>query len=99
MGKCVTELNSLTELCSQILGGADPNISVLLGTRDLHVLRPVSSLNRDMASLSHQEKLELVKEQMKEMSQVQGDIKELREKITDMYSDRLTDNMTSCVVN
>jgi len=98
MGKCVSELNSLTELCHQVVSGANPNMSVLLGTRD--ILSPVSSLDRDMASLNTQEKLELVQEQMKEMRQVQVEIKELRSKIADKYTDRLADdmhNMTGCV--
>jgi len=98
MGKCVSELNSLTELCHQVISGANPNMSVLLGTRD--ILSPVSSLDRDLASLNTQEKLELVQEQMKEMRQVQQEIKELRSKIADKYSDRLADdmhNMTGCV--
>ena len=98
MGKCVSELNSLTELCHQVVSGANPNMSVLLGTRD--ILSPVSSLDRDLASLNTQEKLELVQEQMKEMRQVQQEIKELRSKIADKYSDRLADdmhNMTGCV--
>ena len=97
MGKCVTELNGLTDLCTQILGGSDPNMSLLLGTRDVNLLRPVSSLNRDLASLSHQEKLEVVKEQLREVSQVQVDIKKLREKIADIYGEKLTDS--TCIVN
>ena len=97
MSKCVSELNSLTELCHQVVSGANPNMSVLLGTRD--ILSPVSSLDRELTSLNTQEKLELVQEQMKEMRQVQQEIKELRGKIADKYSDRLADdmhNMTGC---
>ena len=96
MSKCVTELHSLTDLCSTVMGGGNPNTSVLLGTRDLGLLSPVSSLDRDLASLSHEEKLEVVREQMREMTRLQTDIRELRSKIADKYSESLADNM-SCI--
>jgi len=96
MSKCVTELHSLTDLCSSVMGGGNPNTSVLLGTRDLGLLSPVSSLDRDLASLSHEEKLEVVREQMREMTRLQTDLKELRSKIADKYSESLADNM-SCI--
>ena len=97
MSKCVTELHSLTELCSSVLGGGNPNTSVLLGTRDLGLLSPVSSLDRDLAALSHEEKLAVVREQMREVTRLQDDLKELRNKIADKYSESLADNMTSCI--
>ena len=96
MSKCMTELHSLTDLCSSVMGGGNPNTSVLLGTRDLGLLSPVSSLDRDLASLSHEEKLEVVREQMREMTRLQTDLKELRSKIADKYSESLADNM-SCI--
>ena len=96
MSKCVTELHSLTDLGSTVLGGGNPNTSVLLGTRDLGLLSPVSSLDRDLASLTHEEKLVVVQDQMREMTGLQADIKELRTKIADKYSENLADNM-SCI--
>ena len=99
MGKCLTELNSLTDLAGQIMEGGNPSTSVLLGTRgDFSILIPRESpLNRDSTNLTVEEKLELVRQQMAEVGEVQENIKELREKISEKYADRLADNMTSCV--
>jgi len=98
MGKCVTELNSLTDLCGQIMGGDNPNMSVLLGTRS-DFLSPVSSLDRDLVSLDHEEKLEVVRQQLDEVTKVQEEIKDLRTKISDKYTDILADNVNrSCML-
>merc|ERR1712029_189610 len=98
MGKCVTELNSLTDLCGQIMGGDNPNMSVLLGTRS-DFLSPVLSLDRDLVSLDHEEKLEVVRQQLDEVTKVQKEIKDLRTKISDKYTDILADNVNrSCML-
>ena len=100
MGKCLAELNSLTDLASQVMEGGDPSTSVLLGTRgDISILQPRESpLNRDSANLTIDQKLELVRQQMAEVGEVQENIKEMREKIQEKYADRLVaNNMTSCV--
>ena len=99
MGKCLTELDSLTDLAGQIMEGGNPSTSVLLGTRgDFSILVPRESpLNRDSTNLTVEEKLELVKQQMAEVGEVQENIKNLREKISEKYADRLADNMNSCV--
>jgi len=96
MGKCVTELNSLTDLCGQIMGGDNPNMSLLLGTKS-DFLSPVLSLDRDLVSLGQEEKLEVVRQQLDEVTKVQGEIKDLRSKISDKYTDILADNM-SCLL-
>merc|ERR1711874_4718 len=99
MGKCLAELNSLIDLAGQVMEGGDPSTSVLLGTRgDISILLPRESpLNRDSANLTIDQKLDLVRQQMAEVGEVQENIKEIRQKITEKYADRLTDNMTSCV--
>jgi len=96
MGKCVTELNSLTDLCGQIMGGDNPNMSLLLGTKS-DFLSPVLSLDRDLVSLGQEEKLAVVRQQLEEVTKVQGEIKDLRTKISDKYTDILADNM-SCLL-
>jgi len=95
MGRCISELSSLNELCSQVVGGGDPNMSVLLGVRD--VGGTSSPLNRDTTNLTMEDKLELVRTQLEEVSKVQGEVRELRTRIADKYAENLADNMTSCV--
>ena len=95
MGRCIAELSSLNELCSQVVGGGDPNMSVLLGVREVGMT--FSPLNRDSTDLTMEDKLELVRTQLEEVSRVQGEVKDLRTRIADKYAENLADNMTSCV--
>ena len=98
MGRCLAELNSLTDLASQVMEGGDPSTSVLLGTRgDISILLPRESpLNRDSANLTIDQKLELVRQQMAEVGEVQENIKKMRSRIQEEYADRLADNNMSC---
>eukprot|EP00090_Calanus_glacialis_P014958 TRINITY_DN23836_c0_g1_i2.p1 TRINITY_DN23836_c0_g1~~TRINITY_DN23836_c0_g1_i2.p1 ORF type:complete len:647 (+),score=266.93 TRINITY_DN23836_c0_g1_i2:67-1941(+) len=95
MGRCMAELSSLNDLCNQVVGGGDPNMSVLLGVREVGIAP--SPLNRDITNLTMEDKLELVRTQLEEVSRVQGEVKELRTRIADKYAENLADNMTSCV--
>ena len=95
MGRCMAELSSLNDLCNQVVGGGDPNMSVLLGVREVGMAP--STLNRDITNLTMEDKLELVRTQLEEVSRVQGEVKELRTRIADKYAENLADNMTSCV--
>ena len=99
MGKCLAELNSLIDLASQVMEGGDPSTSVLLGTRgDISILLPRESpLNRDSANLTIDQKLDLVRQQMAEVGEVQENIKKMRSRIQDEYADRLADNNMSCL--
>ena len=98
MGKCLAELNSLIDLASQVMEGGDPSTSVLLGTRgDISILLPRESpLNRDSANLTIDQKLDLVRQQMAEVGEVQENIKKMRSRIQEEYADRLADNNRSC---
>jgi len=95
MGCCIAELSSLNELCTQVVGGGDPNMSVLLGVKDL--MLTTSPLNRDTSSLTVEDKLDLVRSQLEEVGRVQEEVRELRTRIADKYAENLADNMTSCV--
>jgi len=95
MRMCIAELSSLHELCNQVLSGGDPNMSILLGVREVGVT--FSSLDKDTINLTIEEKLDLVRSQLEEVSRVQGEVKELRSRIADKYAEKLADNMTSCV--
>merc|ERR1719369_2366843 len=95
MGCCIAELSSLNELCTQVVGGCDPNMSVFLGVKDL--MLTTSPLNRDTSSLTVEDKLDLVRSQLEEVGRVQEEVRELRTRIADKYAENLADNMTSCV--
>ena len=95
MGRYLAELSSLNNVYKQVVGGGDPNISVLLGVREVGMAP--STLNRDITNLTMEDKLELVRTQLEEVSRVQGEVKELRTRIADKYAENLADNMTSCV--
>jgi len=95
MSKCIAELSSLHELCNQVVGGGDPNMSVLLGVREVGLIS--SPLDTDSTNLTVEDKLDLVRSQLEEVSRVQGEVKELRTRIADKYAENLADNMTSCV--
>jgi len=95
MSKCIAELSSLHELCNQVVGGGDPNMSVLLGVREVGLI--TSPLDTDSTNLTVEDKLDLVRSQLEEVSRVQGEVKELRTRIADKYAENLADNMTSCV--
>jgi len=95
MGRCAAELAGLHDLCTQVMEGGDPNVSVLLGVREVEV--PAGVLHRDTASMTVEERLEVVRAQLQEVQRVQEQVKELRRRIADRYAERLADNMTSCV--
>jgi len=97
VARCITELSGLHELCNQVLGGENPNVSVLLGVRDMELCDELEVLQRDSSQLSVEEKLELVRNQLNSVQRVQEQIKDLRSRITDRYAENLADNMTSCV--
>jgi len=95
IGSCIAELNTLSNLYEQIVGGGDPNVSILLGVREGAV--PTVFVDKDISELTLEEKKELISEQLEEVKRVQGDIKVLRLKISERYAENLADNMTSCI--
>ena len=98
MARCITELTLLCELCSQVMSGGDPNMSVLLGVREVTSPIAASPLLADPASLpSAAQQLELARQQLQEVARVEGEVKQLRQQISDKYAENLADNMTSCV--
>ena len=88
-------MNTLSNLYEQIVGGGDPNVSILLGVREGAV--PTVFVDKDISELTLEEKKELISKQLEEVKRVQGDIKVLRIKISERYAENLADNMTSCI--
>lgn len=99
MGKCLSELDSLMDLANTVMDGGNPNLSVLLGVNgDISLLVPRDSpLSRENVNLPLEDKLVLVRQQIKEVERFQEEITELRKKIGEAYSDRLAGN-ASCLV-
>jgi len=98
INKCLAELAGLEELCTEVFDGGNPNVSILLGVRQVEETEagPPSS-TRDDAQLCVEDRLNIVRRQLEEVDKVQDQVKTLRKKIADAYAERLADNMTSCV--
>lgn len=94
----MAELTGLEELCTEVFNGGDPNVSILLGVRQIEETQPgPPSSKREDALLSVEDRLNVVRRQLEEVDKVQDQVKTLRKKIADTYAERLADNMTSCV--
>merc|ERR1719500_1882456 len=83
---------------AEVFNGGNPNVSILLGVRQVEEAQPgPPSLTREDALLSVEDRLNVVRRQLEEVDKVQDQVKTLRKKIADAYAERLADNMTSCV--
>lgn len=96
LGLCMKELGGLNDVVRQIMGGNDPNMSLLLGVREVN-LSPDSLLLKPLEDLSLQQRIDLVRGQMEELKRLNKDIAEIRTELADKYAESLADNMTSCV--
>ena len=76
--RCLAELSSLIDLCSQVVGGGE-YVSPTGGQGGGN-----SSLSRDIKNLTLEDKLELVRTQLEEVSRVQGEVKEMRTRIAEV---------------
>lgn len=97
INRCLAELAGLEELCTEVFDGGNPNVSMLLGVRQVEVNVPGPLLEREDTLLGVEDRLEVVRSQLEEVDKVQEQVKTLRKKIADAYAERLADNMTSCV--
>jgi len=96
LGLCMKELDGLNDVVRQIMGGSDPNMSLLLGVREV-TLSPESLLLKPLEDLSLQQRIDLARGQMEELKRLNKDIAEIRKELADKYAESLVDNMTSCV--
>jgi len=97
INRCLAELTGLEELCTEVFDGGNPNVSILLGVRQVEETQPVQLSTRENTLLSVEDRLNVVRRQLEEVDKVQDQVKTLRKKIADAYAERLADNMTSCV--
>jgi len=97
MVECVAKFSNLNELIDQVIdGNGDPNVSLLLGLREVDSSRTSTILSRDLGALDTiDEKLRLLGAQEKEIRVVRQKTEELRKKIEERYADKLS-NANSC---
>ena len=94
LSRCLSDLQSLSAVTKQLMEGADPNVSMLLGIRDdSSRLTDESGLNVDIS----EGKLERLKKQLGEVKEVRANIMSVRDELSEKYAEKLGDNMTSCV--
>jgi len=96
MGDCVTRLGNLSELIEQVIDGkGDPNMSLLLGVREVVPANPPALFSQDLRTLTVKEKVTLLGAQEKEVRVVKAKAEDLRKKIAEKYSDQISYN-NSC---
>merc|ERR1711936_866634 len=86
INRCLAELTGLEELCTEVFDGGNPNVSILLGVRQVEETQPPSS-TRENALLSVEDRLNVVRRQLEEVDKVQDQVKTLRKKIADAYAE------------
>eukprot|EP00094_Tigriopus_californicus_P000649 TCALIF_00630-PA protein Name:"Similar to CEP85 Centrosomal protein of 85 kDa (Homo sapiens)" AED:0.09 eAED:0.09 QI:0/0.75/0.55/1/1/1/9/88/730 len=90
---CVKDLRILGSVTNQILDGDDPNVSILLGIKDLDQSSPLGSLS----DLSTAQSVDFLRSQIKSLRDVRREVQEIRGKISDKYAENIGSNMTSCI--
>ena len=108
MSRCLREIKSLSETTKQIVGGEDPNVSVLLGLRDLSGNRNNGSDSSELpgvcgvmavmgAPISHDDRLATLRSQLSDVKAVRSDLARIRDSISEKYAENLGDNFNSCI--
>ena len=106
MSRCLREIKSLSETTKQIVGGEDPNVSVLLGLRDLSGNRNngsgpperigVNCVSGDETN-GHDGRLAMLRSQLSDVKAVRVDLAKIRDSISEKYAENLGDNFNSCI--
>lgn len=102
MSRCLREIKSLSETTKQIVGGEDPDVSVLLGLRDLSGNRNNGSHSSELPgvigdSISHDGRLATLRSQLCDVKAVRTDLAKIRDGISEKYAENLGDNFNSCI--
>ena len=95
MSRCLREIKSLSETTKQIVGGEDPNVSLLLGLRDLSGNRN-DGPDPEVTS-SHDGRLATLRSQLSDVKAVRSDLAKIRDGISEKYAENLGDNFNSCI--
>ena len=93
MSRCLREIKSLSETTKQIVGGEDPNVSLLLGLRDLSGNRN----DRNASDRDHDGRLATLRSQLSDVKAVRSDLAKIRDGISEKYAENLGDNFNSCI--
>ena len=108
MSRCLREIKSLSETTKQIVGGEDPNVSVLLGLRDLSGNRNNGSDPPELTGVNcvsgdgdetngHDGRLAMLRSQLSDVKAVRVDLAKIRDSISEKYAENLGDNFNSCI--
>lgn len=90
---CVKDLRILGSVTNQILDGDDPNVSILLGIKDIDRSSTVER-NSDLTSA---QSVDFLRSEISALKEVRREIQEIRGKISDKYAENIGSNMTSCI--
>ena len=106
--KCVNEMNQLMHVSKQMVNGEDPNVSMLLGVQSS---TPVLQSNRSSMSSnmskenicnaakksnSSEDQIKELKNILKSIENIRGQVVELREHVSDRYAESIADNVSNC---
>ena len=91
------EIKSLSETTKQIVGGEDPNVSVLLGLRDLSGNRNNGSEPSEPNPVDHDGRVATLRSQLSDVKAVRSDLAKIRDSISEKYAENLGDNFNSCI--
>lgn len=90
--RCVKDFQSLTQVSKQILGGEDPNVSMLLGVES----RGGSDTDDDDGGEDNvqgsESRLNRLHRHLDQVKATQADIRELRQILTDRYAESFAEN-------
>ena len=92
LSRCLREMKSLSETTKQIVGGEDPNVSVLLGLRDLS-----GNDGAAVGGSGHDDRVATLRTQLSDVKAVRADLAKIRDSISEKYADNLGDNFNSCI--
>jgi len=87
--RCVKDFQSLTQVSKQILGGDDPNVSMLLGVESRGGSDTEDGEDENRGAESRLNRLHRDLDQLKA---TQADIRELRQILTDKYAESFAEN-------
>ena len=97
LSRCLREMKSLSETTKQIVGGEDPNVSVLLGLRDLSGNDGATGGGSGDHALGHDDRVATLRTQLSDVKAVRADLAKIRDGISEKYADNLGENFNSCI--
>ena len=88
------ELHCLSSVTKTIVEGNDPNLSVLLGIRDLDFSAAKDGVSTNPRTF--EERRDLIEKQTSEIQAIRSDISGIRASLSEKYAENLGDDMNNC---